>query len=84
MATPVMLFIESIRIHFEHPEQVFTLADVYDNSLLYMMLLTNVMIYIAITAYLFSREYTEKTFKTIELCLEHFYQCLMTGIISQM
>ena len=65
MATPVMLFIESIRIHFEHPEQVFTLADVYDNSLLYIMLLTNIMIYIAITAYLFSREYTEKTFKTI-------------------
>lgn len=65
MATPVMLFIESIRIHFEHPEQVFTLGDIYDNSLLYMMLLTNIMIYIAITAYLFSREYTEKTFKTI-------------------
>lgn len=65
MATPFMLFIESIQTHFEHPERVFTLADVYDNSLMYIMLLTNMMIYIAITAYLFSREYTEKTLKTI-------------------
>lgn len=65
MSTPFMMFIESLQTHFEHPERVFTLANVYDNSLLYMMLLTNMMIYVVITAYLFSREYTENTLKTI-------------------
>ncbi|WP_410506422.1 ABC transporter permease [Haloimpatiens sp. FM7315] len=65
MATPFMMLIESLQTHFAHPERVFTLANVYDNSLLYIMLLTNMMIYVVITAYLFSREYTEHTLKTI-------------------
>ncbi len=65
MSTPFMMLIESLQTHFEHPERIFTLADIYDNSLLYMMLLTNIMIYVAVTAYLFSREYTENTLKTI-------------------
>lgn len=65
MSTPFMMLIESLQTHFEHTERIFTLADIYDNSLLYMMLLTNIMIYVAVTAYLFSREYTENTLKTI-------------------
>lgn len=65
MSTPFMMLIESLQTHFEHPERIFTLADIYGNSLLYMMLLTNIMIYVAVTAYLFSREYTENTLKTI-------------------
>lgn len=64
-STPCMMLIEALQTHFEHPELVFTLADIYSNSLLYMMLLTNMMIYVAITAYLFSREYTENSLKTI-------------------
>ena len=63
--TPFMLFIEALQTHFEHPEQSFTLAEIYSNGLLYGMLLINMMIYVAITAYLFSREYTERTLKTI-------------------
>ncbi len=65
MAVPVMMFLEAIQVHFEHPEQVFALADIYDDSLLYVMLLVNTMVYVAVTAYLFSREYEEKTLKTI-------------------
>ena len=39
--------------------------DIYSDSVLYIMLLVNIMIYVAIAAYLFSREYTESTLKTI-------------------
>lgn len=65
LATPLLMFVESLQTHFEHPEKIFTLADIYDSSLLYVMLLTNFIIYISISAYLFSREYSEQTLKTI-------------------
>lgn len=65
LATPCMLLIEALQTHFEHPEQKFTLANIYSDSLLYIMLLINMMIYVAIAAYLFSREYTENSLKTI-------------------
>lgn len=65
LATPLMMFTECIQNHFKYPERIFTLSDVYDDSLLYVMLLTNMMVYVAITAYLFSREYSENTLKTI-------------------
>lgn len=65
MATPCMMLIEALQTHFEHPEMAFTLGDLYSKSLLYIMLLINMMIYVTITAYLFSREYTESTLKTL-------------------
>ncbi|QVK18626.1 ABC transporter permease [Mycoplasmatota bacterium] len=65
LATPIMMLLEALQTHFEYPERIFTLSDIYDSSLLYVMLLMNMMVYVAITAYLFSREYTEKTLKTI-------------------
>lgn len=65
MATPCMMLIQALQTHFKHPDLVFTLADIYSDSLLYIMLLINMMIYVAITAYLFSREYTENSLKTI-------------------
>lgn len=65
LATPVMMFLEALQTHFEYPDRIFTISDIYDNSLLYVMLLLNMMIFVAITAYLFSREYTEMTLKTI-------------------
>lgn len=65
MATPCMLLIEALQTHYKHPEQNFTLANIYSDSLLYTMLLINMMIYVAISAYLFSREYTENSLKTI-------------------
>lgn len=64
LATPMLMFVESLQTHFEHPEKIFTLADIYDSSLLYNAL-TNFIIYISISAYLFSREYSEQTLKTI-------------------
>ena len=65
MSTPFMMFIESLQAHFNRPDLVFTLSDIYSDSILYIMLLSNIMIYVAITAYLFSREYAENTLKTI-------------------
>ena len=65
LATPIMMLFEALQTHFEHPEKIFTLSDIYENSLLYVMLLMNMLVYVAITSYLFSREYTEKTLKTI-------------------
>jgi bacitracin transport system permease protein len=60
-----MIFIEALYGHFQHPEEVFTFTDIYDHSLLYIMIITNMMIYVTITAYLFSREYSESTLKTV-------------------
>lgn len=65
MATPFMMLVEAVQTHFEHPDQEITLVDLYDNSLIYVMMLMNMMVYVVIAAYLFSREYTEKTLKTI-------------------
>lgn len=65
LATPFLMLVEALQTHFQHPEQIFTLTEIYDSSLLYVMLLMNLMVYVAIAAYLFSREYTEHTLKTI-------------------
>ncbi|MFP3156506.1 ABC transporter permease [Lachnospiraceae bacterium ZAX-1] len=65
LSTPLLMLLEALQTHFDKPELVFTLSDVYDSSVLYTMLLTNMMVYVAIAAFLFSREYTEITLKTI-------------------
>lgn len=65
LSTPCMMLIEALQIHYQHPEKIFTLTDIYSDSLLYVMLLTNLMIYIAITAFIFSREYAENTLKSL-------------------
>lgn len=65
LSTPVLILIEALHTHFNYPNRIFTLMDIFNNSLLYIMLLTNMMIYVSITSYLFSREYSEHTLKTI-------------------
>lgn len=65
LATPCMMLAGALQMHFEYPDKIITLADIYDNSLVYVMLLINFIVYVAITAYLFSREYTENTLKTL-------------------
>ena len=61
LSTPLLMLIEALQTHFDKPEIIFTLSDIYSDSVLYIMLLVNIMIYVAIAAYLFSREYTEST-----------------------
>lgn len=64
-AVPVMIFIEALQQHAKNPEQIITLDHIFQNSLLYVMLLMNNMIFVAISAYLFSREYLERTLKNL-------------------
>ena len=64
-AVPFMLFVEELQTHAEHPQEKILLDQVYASSVLYMLILANMMVSVAIAAYLFSREYTENTWKTI-------------------
>lgn len=64
-AVPFMMLIEAFQTHMEYPEREFTLSDVYDNGMLYMVLMMNMLICIAIISFVFSREYAEQTLKTI-------------------
>src|SRR5699024_1015566 len=54
LSTPLLMLIEALQTHFDKPEIIFTLSDIYSDSVLYIMLLVNIMIYVAIAAYLFS------------------------------
>jgi len=65
LSTPLLMLLEALQTHFDKPELIFTLSDVYNDSVLYTMLLTNMMVYVAIASFLFSREYVENTLKTI-------------------
>ena len=65
LATPCMMLAGALQTHFEYPDKIFTLADIYDNSLVYAMLLINFIVYVTVTAYLFSREYSENTLKML-------------------
>lgn len=65
VAVPFMLLVEELQTHAEHPEEKILLDQVYANSVLYMLILANMMVSVAIASYLFSREYAENTWKTI-------------------
>lgn len=64
-STPLMMLVESLQTQFERSEQVITLSDIYDSSLIYVMLLMNLLVYSAIISHLFSREYSKDTLKMI-------------------
>ena len=65
LVTPCMEFIEALRMHHSYPEKVFGIGDLYSSCLLYNMLLFGMVVYVVIGSYLFSREYTENTLKSI-------------------
>lgn len=65
LVTPSMIFADAVKIYFSHTDTVITLEDVFDNCSFYSVLLFGVIVYTVIAAYLFSREHTEKTLKTI-------------------
>ncbi len=65
LVTPMMLIIDGLRTHYAHPEIVNTLAGLFDSCLFYTMLIFGLLVYTVIAAYLFSREYSEKTLKTV-------------------
>jgi bacitracin transport system permease protein len=65
LTTPLMMAADAVKIYYSGSGTIVTLADLYDSCSLYTMLLFGFIVYVVIESYLFSREYTEKTLKTI-------------------
>jgi bacitracin transport system permease protein len=65
LVTPSMEFIEALRMHHSYPDKVFGIGDLYSSCLLYSMVLFGMVVYVVIGSYLFSREYSENTLKSI-------------------
>ena len=93
VVTPVFIFILHLTIQYRQPDAVFVMADFYDGALLFTMLMLGPIVYVVIATYLFSREYTENTLKTIlsvpvkkftfitgKFLMLFFYIIFLTGI----
>ncbi|MEA4973759.1 hypothetical protein SDC9_95535 [bioreactor metagenome] len=65
LVTPAMIFADAVKIYFSHTDTVITLEDIFDDCSFYSVILFGVIVYTVIAAYLFSREHTEKTLKTM-------------------
>lgn len=63
LVTPTMMIVEGVKQHYSEAD--ITLNGFYNGCNLYTMLLFGLIVYAVIAAYLFSREYTERTLKTI-------------------
>ena len=65
-AAPVMCFIGCIKSKLQYyPDGIITFGKMFSETNLYTLVLVGVTLYGVITAYLFSREYTENTLKSI-------------------
>jgi len=65
LVAPTLMFVQGVKTHYSEPEFVISMEHFYENSTLYSMLMFGLIVYVVIGAYLFSREYTENTLKTI-------------------
>ena len=77
-AVPFMLLVEAFQLHQKNPDQIIMLETMFENSLLYVMLLMNIIICVALSSYLFSREYVEKTIKNL-ITLPVFRRTYISG-----
>ena len=62
---PIMVFIGLIKSRLENPAMIITYGDLLDETNMYVVLLFGLVVYVVIAAYLFSREYTEHTLKSV-------------------
>lgn len=65
LAVPILSVALSITNRYLHPENKLSLFQLYDDTFVFLMLLFGPLIFTIITVYLFNREYSEKTLKTI-------------------
>lgn len=65
MVTPFMLLIAVLKERIRDPEYAATYTSIFEQTNLYIILLFGVIVYTVFASYLFSREYTEDTLKTI-------------------
>lgn len=62
---PILVFISSIQRYLQNPDNPITLYGVYDGTIMFTMLLFAPLIVSIIATYIISREYSEKTLKTV-------------------
>lgn len=65
MVTPLMIFVDIIKLRMNNSGKIITYYYVFEDVNMYVMLLFGIIVYTLIGSYLFSREYTESTLKTI-------------------
>jgi len=65
VVTPLMIFVDVIKLRMDNSGKMITYYGVFEDTNMYLMLLFGMIVYTLIGAYLFSREYTENTLKTI-------------------
>ncbi|MCL2386280.1 MAG: ABC transporter permease [Defluviitaleaceae bacterium] len=65
LVAPIFMLANHIGAHFRRPDVIFNMASFYDDTLMFTLLLIGPIVYVVVVAYLFSREYTENTLKTI-------------------
>lgn len=65
LATPVMVFVGVVKFRLDQPGHMTTFASFFLQSNMYTMLLFGLIVNTVIASYLFSRENTENTLKTI-------------------
>lgn len=62
---PFLVIINEIRISFLYKETTLSLGWIYEDTIMFIMLLFGPLVMEVVATYLISREYTEKTLKTI-------------------
>lgn len=62
---PFLVTVNDIRIYFTNSEAVLSLGGIYEDTIMFIMLLFGPLVMAVVATYLISREYTEKTLKTI-------------------
>ncbi len=65
LIVPFLVVTNDIRICFSNPSIVLSLGGIYEDTIMFIMLLFGSLVMSVVAAYLVSREYTEKTLKTI-------------------
>lgn len=65
MVNPFMILVEIFKERSNNPDVVVTYYNIFSQSNMYMILIFGLIVYTVFGAYIFGREYTENTLKTI-------------------
>ncbi|WP_442600580.1 ABC transporter permease [Paenibacillus sp. KN14-4R] len=65
IVAPLMCFVGSIKAKLDDPGKIITYDNMFSETNLYTLLVFGIVVYGVIVAYLFCREYTEKTLKSM-------------------
>ena len=62
---PFLVTVNDVRICISNPEAILSLGWIYEDTIMFLMLLFGPLVMAVVAVFLISREYTEKTLKTI-------------------